>query len=84
MGEMRPGSLTKQLQRRSSTDKVFAYWQLSYTHNMRSKTDYVRQDLVKQTRAQVKNFKRFKKLVGQWTNLAIEHARISNKLGKEN
>ena len=77
---MRPGSLTKQMQRRSTSDKVFEYWQLSYTHKMKSKTDYVRQDLVKQTEAQVKEFKKFKKLVDEWIDLAIEHAKLGAKL----
>jgi len=80
VGVMRPGSLTKQMQRRSTSDKVFEYWQLSYTHKMKSKTDYVRQDLVKQTEAQVKEFKKFKKLVDEWIDLAIEHAKLGAKL----
>jgi len=79
VGVMRPGSLTKQMQRRSTTDKVFEYWQLSYTHKMKSKTDYVRQDLVKQTEAQVKEFKKFKKLVDEWIDLAIEQAKLIAK-----
>ena len=78
---MRPGSLTKQMQRRSTTDKVFEYWQLSYTHKMKSRTDYVRQDLVQQTRAQVKEFKKFKKLVDEWIDLAIEQAKFLAKNG---
>ena len=78
---MRPGSLTKQMQRRSTTDKVFEYWQLSYTHKMKSKTDYVRQELVKQTKAQVKGFKKLEKLVDEWIDLAIEQAKLTAKLG---
>ena len=37
VGTMRPGSLTKQLQKRSTTHKVFEYWQLSYTHKMKAR-----------------------------------------------
>jgi len=79
VGTMRPGSLTKQMQRRSTTDKVFEYWQLSYTHKMKSKTDYVRQDMVKTTQVQVKEFKRFKKLIDEWIDLAIEQAKLLAK-----
>jgi hypothetical protein len=79
VGAMRPGSLTKQMQKRSTTDKIFEYWQLSYTYKMKSRTDYVRQDLVKQTRAQVKEFKKFKKLMEQWIDLAIEQAKLMAK-----
>jgi hypothetical protein len=76
---MRPGSLTKQLQKRSTTDKVFEYWQVSYTHRMKSRTDYVRQEMVKETAAQIKEFKKFKKLIDEWIDLAIKQARLSAK-----
>jgi len=79
VGTMRPGSLTKQLQKRSTTHKVFEYWQLSYTHKMKSKTDYVRQEMVSETRAQIREFKRFKKLIDRWVELAIELAKLSAK-----
>jgi len=79
VGVMRPGSLTKQLQKRSTTDKVFEYWQLSYTHKMKSRTDYVRQDMVKKTESQVKEFKRFKQLIDEWIELAIEQAKLIAK-----
>lgn len=79
IGAMRPGSLTKQKQRRASTGKVSSYWQLSYTHNMKSKTDYVRENYVAQTRAQIREFKHFKKLVEEWTKLAIEQAKLIAK-----
>lgn len=78
LGEMRPGSLTKQVQMRNG--QPYSYWQLSYTHNMRSRTNYVRPELVKATRLQVKTFKRFKKLVDEWISLAIEHAQLKAKL----
>lgn len=79
IGEMRPGSLTQQP--RVSAGRTFAYWQLSYTHKMQSRTDYVRADHVTKTKAQVGNFKRFKKLVDEWIDLAIEHAKLNLKLG---
>ena len=80
IGVMRPGSLTKQKQRRASTGKVSEYWQLSYTHRMKSRTDYVREDNLTQTRNQIKEFKRFKKLVEEWTELAIEQAKLLAKI----
>jgi len=79
VGVMRPGSLT--MQTRSTADKAFEYWQLSYTHKMKSRTDYVRKDLVKQTQAQVNEFKKFKKLMDEWTDLAIEQAKLIVKIG---
>lgn len=77
LGEMRPGSLTRQVQVRNG--RTYSYWQLSYTHSMRSRTNYVRPELVKATRTQVKTFKKFKKLVDEWVRLAIEHAQLSAK-----
>jgi hypothetical protein len=76
---MRPGSLTKQSQRRSNSDKIYEYWQLSYTHKMKSRTDYVRQEMVKETQAQVKEFKKFKELIDEWIDLAIEQAKLIAK-----
>jgi len=79
LGMMRPGSLSKQMQKRSTSGKVFEYWQLSYTHKMSSRTDYVRQDMVTETRAQIREFKKFKKLIDQWIELAIEQAKLAAK-----
>jgi hypothetical protein len=44
---------------------------------MRSRTNYIRPELVNATRLQVKNFKKFRKLVDEWVSLAIEHAQLS-------
>ena len=41
---MRPGSLSRQYKDPSA--RTGAYWQLSYTHNMRSRTRYVRPEEV--------------------------------------
>jgi hypothetical protein len=85
IGMMRPGSLTKQSQRRSGSDKTYEYWQLSYTHKMKSRTDYVRPEMVTVTKAQVREFKKFKTLVEEWIDLAIEAAKLTAKkdTGKE-
>src|SRR5471032_2160873 len=44
LGPMRPGSLSQQF--KDPAAKTRAYWQLSYTHNMRSRTRYVRPEEV--------------------------------------
>jgi hypothetical protein len=46
---------------------------------MKSRTDYVRQEMVKETAAQIREFRRFKKLIDEWIDLAIEQARLSAK-----
>ena len=74
IGEMRPGSLTKQY--RDAKEKKWGFYQLSYTHKMKSKTNYVRAPHVAELREQIKTYKRFKKLVEKWIDLSIEHSKI--------
>ena len=80
IGEMRPGSLTKQYQK--PKEKKRGFYQISYTYQMKSRTEYVRPEFVKQIRKQVKEFKKFKKLIQLWTDLAIEHSKLSIKIAK--
>ena len=80
IGEMRPGSLT--LQYKVPKEKKGPYYQLSYTHKMRSRTQYVRVELVEEIRQQIEVYKRFKKLIGKWIDLAIEHCQIKMKQAK--
>ena len=74
IGEMRPGSLTKQY--RNAPDKKWEFYQLSYTHKMKSKTNYVRAHHVAELKEQIKTYKKFKKLVEKWIDLSIEHSKI--------
>jgi hypothetical protein len=68
IGPMRPGSLTRQ--RRSPKYKG-RYYQLSYTHKMRGHTEYIRAKFVSDLRRQIAEYKKFKRLVGEWISLAI-------------
>jgi hypothetical protein len=77
IGEMRPGSLT--LQYKVPDEKKGSYYQLSYTHKMRSRTQYVRPDQVEEIRKQIAVYKRFKNLVEKWIALAIEHSQVTMK-----
>ena len=45
IGEMRPGSLTMQYQK--PKEKKGGFYQISYTYKMKSKTEYVRPEFVK-------------------------------------
>ena len=75
IGAMRPGSLTRQY--KDSQHHTGAYWQISYTRQMRSRTEYVRQESVKEIRRQIAIHKRFKRLVDEWIDLSIEHSRLT-------
>ena len=81
IGEMRPGSLTYQYQR--PKEKKGGFYQISYTYRMKSKTEYVKGEFVQDLKGQIATFKRFKKLMQQWVDLAIQHSKIKITLAKE-
>jgi len=80
IGDMRPGSLTQQY--KDPENQSGPYYQLSYTLDMRSRTEYIRRDCVSDVRRQIRNYKRFKKLSGEWVALGIEHSRLTMKLAR--
>src|SRR5881409_700130 len=80
IGPMRPGSLTRQY--KDPQHHTGAYWQISYTRRMKSRTEYVRPEWVKEVRRQTVTHKRFKTLVEQWIDLSIEHSRLSMQFGE--
>jgi len=73
-GQMRPGSLTCQY--RNPKEKIGPFYQLSYTHKMKSCTEYVRPEFLAQIRKQISQYKRFKELVEEWIELGIQHSKI--------
>jgi hypothetical protein len=78
IGEMRPGSLTRQF--KDPKARTGAYYQLSFTLDMKSRTDYVPRHCVGQVRREVANYKRFKTLTAAWVALSIERSRLRIKL----
>lgn len=74
---MRPGSLTKQYRR--PEEKTGAFYQISYTHQMKSRTEYVRPQFVEEVQQQIQNYKKFKKLIEEWTALGIQYSKLSMK-----
>jgi|ERR1700678_22796 len=72
LGPMRPGSLSQQF--RDPVTKAGAFWQLSYTHNMRSRSRHVRTDELTLIRPLVANFKRFRLLVERCVDLSVKIA----------
>ncbi len=75
---MRPGSLTKQY--KDPRMQTGPYYQLSYTFEMRSRTEYIRNEYVRDIRRQVKLYKRHKQLNADWVSLSIEHSKLAMKL----
>lgn len=80
IGPMRPGSLTRQY--KDPQHHTGAYWQISYTRQMRSRTEYVRPEWVKAIRRQTATHKRFKRLIDQWIDLSIEHSRPTMQMAE--
>ena len=80
IGDMRPGSLTRQF--KDPKAQSGPYYQLSYTLDMKSRTEYIRRDCVSDIRRQVSNYKRFKTLTGEWITLGIEYSRLTMKLAR--
>ena len=80
IGPMRPGSLTRQY--KDPKNHAGAYWQISYTRRMKSRTEYVRQECVTELRRQVVTHRRFKRLVDQWIDLSIEHSRLTTRIAE--
>src|ERR1039458_2359099 len=80
IGPMRPGSLSRQY--KDPPHQAGAYWQISYTRRMKSRTEYVRREWVKEIRRQTATHKRFKRLVDQWIDLSIEHSRLTMQIAE--
>lgn len=82
IGEMRPGSLTLQYQK--PKEKKGEFYQISYTHHMKSKTQHdVRPEFVEDLQSQIKEYKKFKALITEWVDLAIEHSILKIQIAKE-
>lgn len=81
LGPMRPGTLSTQY--KVPSEKKGPYFQLSYTHKMKSRTEYVRREWVDEIRGQIEVYKRFRKLIEEWIDLSIEYSQLRMKQAKE-
>ena len=89
MGEMRPGSLSKQYnvcgnptcrcKDPKNPRKHGPYYQLSYTHKGKSTTEFVKKDMISEVRQQIRNFREFKKLIEEWVDLSVKIAKLRKK-----
>lgn len=84
IGEMRPGSISKQwnvcgmpkcrCKDPENPKKHGPYNQLSYVRNGKSTTRFIRSHQLKEVKSQLTQYKRFRKLTDEWLQFAIEHA----------
>jgi len=77
IGEMRPGSVSKQF--KNPQLQQGAYYQLNYSQGGRSRTEYVPRAFLRDVRSQLVNYKRFKALTAEWIELSIEQSRLKMK-----
>ncbi len=90
LGEMRPGSLSKQYnvcgnptcrcKDPKNPKKHGPYYQISYTHKGKSTTEFVKRENAPEARRQLKNYQRFKKLIEEWVDLSVKIAKMRKKL----
>jgi hypothetical protein len=74
IGAMRPGSISCQY--RLPKEKRRPFYQVSYTHHMKSHSEYVRPENLAVLRKETVAFKRFKKLIEQWIDLALKASQL--------
>ena len=78
LGPMRPGTLGRQY--RDPKTKRGGFWQVSYTHRMRSRSEYVRPEHLRAVRAELANFRKFRRLTERWVDLSLDVSRMKRKL----
>ena len=91
LGEMRPGTLSKQYnvcgkkgcrcKDARNPQKHGPYYQLSFSHKGRSRTQFVKKQALGEVRFQLKNYATFRKLTETWVALSIELAAAKSKRG---
>jgi hypothetical protein len=89
LGPLRPGHLSRQYnvcgnpRCRCKTDpprKHGPYYQLSYTWQGRSRTEFVRKENLATVRAELRNYQRLRALVDKWVAAELELARAQRRL----
>jgi hypothetical protein len=81
LGPLRPGCLSRQY--RDPKLKKGPYYQLSYTAQMKSRTEYIHPDLVPQIEKELAEYRRYRELNQEWVQLSIEWSRLKIKQWKE-
>ncbi len=81
IGPMRPGTLG--VQYRDPKKKIGPFYQLSYTYQMKSRTEYVRPPFLSKIEAEIETFKRFKILTQKWIDHALTLSRLEIEEAKK-
>lgn len=81
LGSLRPGSVTQQIAG-GPNRKPRKYWQISYTYKMRSRTDYLRDDLVDAVKNETLEYKKLKKIFDEIIELSIQLSKEKIEIAK--
>lgn len=79
LGAMRPGTIG--LQYKDRKEKKGPFYQVSYTHKRKSRTEYLRKENLKAVEVEVENYKEFKELIDRWVDLSLELSQLRSKEG---
>ena len=89
LGDMRPGSLSEQYNVCGTANcrckdpvdpkKHGPYFQLSYVHNGKSTSEFVKKARVATVKTEVKNYAKFKKLIDEWVDLSVQLGKARNQ-----
>ena len=74
LGRMRPGSLSHQARARGQQ-----YCQLSFSHEGKGHTEYVRPDHVAQVERELLNYRKFRELMREWVGQEIELSKLNRR-----
>jgi len=74
LGAMRPGSISRQY--RDPKEKRRPFWQISYTHRMKSRSEYVRPENLAALRRETAAYRRFRLLVERWVDASLKLSRL--------
>jgi hypothetical protein len=93
LGELRPGSLSKQYNVCGKAScrckdpehpkRHGPYYQVSYGRKGKSSSAFVRPESLADVEKQLANYKRLKELVNRWIDLGLEHAQLQLKSSRK-
>ena len=77
LGDLRPGSVTKQYG--DPKNKKQPFHQINYTLKGKFKTDYVKKTFVDEMEKQTLEYKKLKELIVEWMELGIKKSKMMMK-----
>jgi hypothetical protein len=93
LGDMRPGSLSKQYnvcgkpgcrcKDPQNPQRHGPYFQLSWVHRGKSTTQFIRRPFLSQVIAELATYKTFRQLTEEWVELSLQAAKMRLQAAKE-